>query len=616
MANRTGAKLVRIEDAFLRSLYPGRSGEPPLGLMIDHSGCYYDARQPSDLETLLKTHPLDDAYLLMRARDGLDRLRAAHLSKYAAIDPGLSVPASDYVLVIDQTRGDASIRFGGADATRFRDMLAAARREHPQARILIKTHPETRNGYRPGHFGPGDLDDRTGMLTDPVSPWTLMDGAIAVYTVTSGFGFEAILAGRRPCVFGQPFYAGWGLSEDRFPITRRQRELTRAQLFAGALLLAPTWFNPYSGQVGAFEEALGWLEANVFTWRADRRGYVATGMRLWKRRSLQNAFGRYRRLRFVGAKRAVTLAQRMDRPLLSWAGKTTPALVHQAHAAGVKLYRVEDGFLRSRGLGAALIPALSLVTDLSGIYYDPSGPSDLETLIARRAKLSDSEKRRASDVQQKILRARLNKYNLLAEAPPELPEGRRILVPGQVADDASILTGTDQVRTNRDLLQAARDSNPGAVILYKPHPDVEAGLRTGKVDAHDLADLVLTHTDPAAVLEQVDEVWTMTSLLGFEALLRGKAVTCLGMPFYAGWGLTRDFGPTPARRAIQVPLEGLIHAALIDYPRYFDPVTQAPCPVEIAIDRLAQGNLPVPGYFNRLTAKLQGFLASHSWLWR
>ena len=47
----------------------------------------------------------------------------------------------------------------------------------------------------------------------------LMEGAVAVYTVSSQLGFEAILAGHRPQVFGQPFYAGWGLSEDRNPVT-------------------------------------------------------------------------------------------------------------------------------------------------------------------------------------------------------------------------------------------------------------------------------------------------------------------------------------------------------------------------------------------------------------
>ena len=154
------------------------------------------------------------------------------------------------------------------------------------------------------------------------------------------------------------------------------------------------------------------------------------------------------------------------------------------------------------------------------------------------------------------------------------------------------------------------------MIIYKPHPDVEAGLRRGTVKAEGLADLVASGADPAALLEQVDEVWTMTSLLGFEALLRGRAVTVLGAPFYAGWGLTTDLGEIPQRRSARPALAGLVHAALIDYPRYLDPVTGLPCPVEVAVERLSSGQIPHPGLANRTLSKLQGLFATYAHLWR
>jgi capsular polysaccharide export protein len=172
------------------------------------------------------------------------------------------------------------------------------------------------------------------------------------------------------------------------------------------------------------------------------------------------------------------------------------------------------------------------------------------------------------------------------------------------------------VRTNLALLQAVRAANPDAVILYKPHPDVEAGLRPGAIDAAGLADMILSRADPAALLDQVQEVWTMTSLLGFEALVRGLPVTCLGVPFYAGWGLTRDLGAVPDRRTARPDLAQLVHAALIAYPRYWDPVSRRACPVEVALDRLSGGQIPHPGRANRLLAKLQGRFASMAHLWR
>ena len=108
----------------------------------------------------------------------------------------------------------------------------------------------------------------------------------------------------------------------------------------------------------------------------------------------------------------------------------------------------------------------------------------------------------------------------------------------------------------------------------------------------------------------------MTSLLGFEALLRGKPVTVTGAPFYAGWGLTRDLGWVPNRRQARPDIVHLAHAALIGYPRYFDPVSRRPCPPEVVVERLAHGPLPHPGLGNRTLAKLQGLFAAQAHLWR
>ena len=607
MATRSGAALVRVEDAFLRSLGPGRDGEPPLGLVIDHQGIHFDASGPSDLETLLATHPLDDTVLMDRARGCIARLQEAHLSKYNRFDPAAPCPDPGYVLVIDQTRGDASVRLGGADANSFREMLYHAADENPGTRILIKTHPETAAGYRGGYFSSDDQTDRVRLFSDAVSPWALLDGAVAVYTVSSQLGFEAIFAGHKPQVFGQPFYAGWGLTEDRHPVrlARRGRSLSRAQLFAGAMILYPVWYDPADDRLCSLEEAIALLEARVRGWREDRHGWAGYGMRLWKRKPLQRFFGTHRRMRFPGPGQSAG-----ERHAMVWAG--------QADQAPEGAVRIEDGFLRSRGLGAELVPPLSLVCDDLGIYYDPTRESRLEHLVAARADLRPDQAARARALIRRLTGAGLTKYNLGGDAPA-LPGGRRILVPGQVEDDASIRLGAGAVNTNLALLRTTREANPEATVLYKPHPDVEAGLREGHIDPaalDGLADMVLDHTDPAALLGAVDEVWTMTSLLGFEALLRGVKVTTTGAPFYAGWGLTRDRGQIPARRKARPPLEGLVHAVLIDYPRYYDPVSGAPCPVETVLKRLSTGAVPHPGAANRLLAKLQGVFASYSWIWR
>ena len=245
VAERTGAPVLRVEDAFLRSVLPGRAGGGPgIGLLLDRRGVHFDPSVPSELEHLLATDPLDDTALLNRARDGIARLREGHLTKYTGVDPALPVPEPGYVLVIDQTEGDASVSANAMGRNDFLEMLFLAREAHPAAAIVVKAHPETALGARAGHLSPEDLPDNALWLDAPVSPWALLEGAVAVYTVSSQLGFEAILAGHRPVVMGQPFYAGWGLTDDRRPLDRRQRKLTRAQLFAGAMILAPTWYDP------------------------------------------------------------------------------------------------------------------------------------------------------------------------------------------------------------------------------------------------------------------------------------------------------------------------------------------------------------------------------------
>ena len=606
IAAKRGVAIVRIEDSFLRSLHPGRRGEPGLGLQIDSSGVHFDGRQPSDLETLLAKHPLDDTALLDRARDCITRLKEAHLTKYAAVDPAIEAPAPGYVLVVDQVRDDASVRASGADAARFREMLVMAQEENPGSRVLIKSHPETPAGYRAGYYSDADCNDRISLMTAPISPWTLLEGAVGVYTVSSQLGFEAILADHKPRIFGQPFYAGWGLTQDEDAPQRRNRSLTRAQLFAAAMILYPKWYDPCRDALCPLEDVITHLESEARAWREDRHGWVASGMRLWKRGHLQTFFGHVQRVDFRNDPSvAQTVAAAKGRPHMCWANK----------AGDTQAVRVEDGFLRSRGLGAELVPPLSLVADRTGIYYDPSGPSDLEELISQRANLRPAQEQRAERLIAALLASGISKYNLGGDLP-DLPEGRKILVPGQVEDDASILLGAGDVRTNRALLEAVRDANPDAIIIYKPHPDVESGLRDGATDASGLADVIAHRADPIALIAHVDELWTMTSLMGFEALLRGTKIHTFGAPFYAGWGLTLDHGPVPDRRRARPGLAGLVHAALIDYPRYRDPISGRPCPPEVVIERLRDGSLPKAGAANRILSKLQGLLASRAHIWR
>ncbi|MEL6169298.1 MAG: capsular polysaccharide biosynthesis protein [Pseudomonadota bacterium] len=605
VAHLRGAPVLSVEDAFLRSLHPGRAGEPPLGLLLDRSGVHFDPDRPSDLETCLATHPLDDPQLLDRAEAGMTRMITAHLSKYSATDPDLPLPDPGYVLVIDQTVGDASVRASRGDKAAFEAMLACARREHPKRRIVLKAHPETVSGQRAGH-----LDRAAGVevLTTPVAPGPIMARAHAIYTYSSGLGFEAVLHGLRPVVFGQPFYAGWGLTDDRGALlARRTRTLNRSQLFAAAMIIFPTWYDPYRDALCEFETVLDTLDAQARAWRADRQGYVSTELSRWKHRHMRATFGGSGKFEIISDPvRAAERAEETGKPLLVWAGRA------QAVPPAPRVMRVEDGFLRSNGLGARLVPPASLAVDDMGIYYDPGQPSRLEHLIAASPRLLPAEIARSARLRAMIVAAGLSKYNIGQSTGTE----GAILVPGQVEDDASIQFGAGDVATNEALLKAVRTANPDARIVYKPHPDVEAGLRQGALPEDRIlrfADAVARNADPIALLATTTEVWTITSLLGFEALLRGIPVTTIGAPFYAGWGLTRDFGKVPERRTARPSLDALVHAVLIDYPRYHDPVTNLPCPPEVIVERLAAGAAGARSPIQIALGRIQALIPNH---WR
>lgn len=336
--------------------------------------------------------------------------------------------------------------------------------------------------------------------------------------------------------------------------------------------------------------------------------YVVAGVMRWNRRTVARLLagpnGLPPMVGDVGA--GLDLARRRGATLVAWASRLTDEHEAKADAAGVRLVRIEDGFLRSVGLGAGLAAGLSYALDASGMHYDAGRPSDLETLL-ETADVATEERARGAALLDLIRAARISKYNLNARAGGEdlgarwagarrARPGPVVLVPGQVAEDASIRATlsatvdlTAGLRINEALLRAVRARNPDAVIVYKPHPDVAAGLRPGGVPeevAQELADLVVADAPILGLIDAVDRVETLASLTGFEALIRGKPVTVHGLPFYAGWGLTDDTTRC-SRRTRRRTLDELAYLALAVYTRHLDPMRYEPCTAEVLIDGLA-----------------------------
>lgn len=256
-----------------------------------------------------------------------------------------------------------------------------------------------------------------------------------------------------------------------------------------------------------------------------------------------------------------------------------------------KLMRMEDGFIHSLGLGSDLTPPCSQVIDRSGIYFDAKNANDLSKLLNDYDFDADILKR-AANLRQLIVATGITKYNLGRKAPVwrAQPKQRMILVIGQVADDASVKLGTTGEMNNIDaLLARVWAENSDAFIVYKPHPDVLSGNRKGLVAAKNYCHIVDSEADIISLIERVDEVHTLSSLAGFDALLRGKRVVTYGLPFYAGWGLTADKISSIPHRSRQISLDVLVAASLILYPLYYDWDLKQFTSPEVIVNKLAKG---------------------------
>jgi capsular polysaccharide export protein len=420
-----------------------------------------------------------------------------------------------------------------------------------------------------------DSAGRRVFIAQPeADPWHLVSGAAEV-VVRGGdeLALVAALAGVPVrCTGDGPFKILEGGGRPQLREAFRSHVLSRC-------------IDPFTGAPIDFAEA---VELCGF-WRrlidSNRDIGAAVGFALWKRKTVAPLLWGGKAVPFAGT----VPDPKPDDHIAVWKARTGSRNLARLAASGAQLIEVEDGFIRSAGLGAECIPPLSIVVDRSGIYFDPGRASDLEKLL-EDGEFTPELIERAGRLRALIVQKGISKYEVGAGPLDRRESGKcMLLVVGQVEDDRAVVGGGGP-DTNIGLLERVRAENPQAHLIYKPHPDVDAGHRKGAIAADRclaLADEIAPAAPIASLIDLVDEVHVNTSLAGFEALLRGKPVTTYGVPFYAGWGLTRDLGSVPSRRTRRRTVDELVAAALLLYPRYLDPVTRLPCPPEVLVRRLA-----------------------------
>lgn len=470
-------------------------------------------------------------------------------------------------------------------------MLEAALETYPDSQIIVKEHPEVALGRKRGYLGEFLVSGsyaRVRRLQDDVHIVPLIQRAEAVFVVTSQVGFEALLHGKTVHTFGMPFYAGWGLTKDDLLSPSRRHPVPLEQLAFAALVRYTRYVQPHTGKRCEVEDAIEHFALQRRMRQQFPLRLHAVGFSRWKRQILRDFLQGHHVIFHQGLATVPHGAT-----VVRWGRK------HDSAArADLSIITVEDGFLRSVGLGAQLVRPVSWVFDGSGIYYDATTESDIERLL-RETEFDAGTLMRAAHLRKSIVHAGLTKYNV-GSGSWSRPTGVRdvILVVGQVEADASLRFGAPGIRTNRELLEAVRAEAPDAYILYKPHPDVMTGLRGDRNAEKALATLcdeLVSDYPMDQLISAVDRVHVLTSLAGFEALLRGKPVTAHGAPFYAGWGLTADRCEFP-RRGRRLSLDMLVAGAMILYPRYVlrDARNGFATP-EQAVDHMLAWRAEVPG---------------------
>jgi capsular polysaccharide export protein len=257
LASKHKTSFILLEDGFIRSLGLGVNGSPSFSLVKDDVGIYYDATASSKLENILNSYDFSaDKKLMNDAKEAIALIKKHHISKYNnALDISKEMALKYHlqeeqkrVLVIAQTAGDASLKYGMLKNFSTDEIIESAINENRDSKVYIKIHPDVLSGKKKSDINIEKFRDKCTIITENINPISLLKNFSKIYTKTSGMGFEALLVGCECVCYGMPFYAGWGITDDRTVCKRRKRELSVEEIFAGAYILYTSYTNPYTKQ--------------------------------------------------------------------------------------------------------------------------------------------------------------------------------------------------------------------------------------------------------------------------------------------------------------------------------------------------------------------------------
>lgn len=266
-----GKKVLFVESGFIYSLDIALLDGRGISIVLDDRTQYYDATRISRLQLLLEHGPELTDEQSDRSIRAMALIRQGRVSKYNhAPDIPLQIGRAgrSKLLLVDQRFGDRSVTCGCANTETFKQMLldAAARRE--LCDIIIKRHPDAIRGGKSSYFSNERLDSWLGsdrshihLIDYDINPHSLIDVIDEVYVATSGMGFEALMAGKIVHCYGAPFYAGWGVTDDKLSLPERTRYRSIGDIFHFSHIVCSRYYNPDLGKVIDIEDAIQYIIA-------------------------------------------------------------------------------------------------------------------------------------------------------------------------------------------------------------------------------------------------------------------------------------------------------------------------------------------------------------------
>ena len=602
LAKEYSVPYLALEDGFISWLnHPTQSkASDRLSYIVDSKGIYYDSSKPSGLDDCINNPSCIDE---SRVQKLIGQLTHLGVSKYnqprQRFPKWLNILAESselkMLLLVDQTYGDASISYAGGSSKSFTDMLSWAvekLKADSTYSLVIKTHPDVLLGKKKGYLTStindtllNQFKNRIHLLTTDVSPKELISVCSEVATVSSQLGFESLLYQKPVTCFAWPFYAGRGLTTDKCgtPLTYSRESISLSRLVQAALIDYPTYLDPETQEICNIEVVVNYLQAHFVARNIYAESLVVPNVSLWKRSFIPEFISR------SAGSLAFDSKVSPKKTELIW-GMKSSVLPKGSHS----IFRMEDGFIRSVGLGADLRRPSSLVLDDEGIYYNGKQASRLETLL-NNCNLTEYDLQRATNLKERLIDSAVTKYNVDTASDTsgfreKAGQKEIILVTGQFQQDLSMEFGAVDIKDNLSLLKVVRSEFPKAYIIFKEHPDVYSGVRPGRLNDKDVmnyADEYLTDTSLLSLFMVVDRVCTICSLSGFEALCRGVKVNTYGLPFYGGWGLTSDRHEFPRRKKLR-SIEELAFISLVLYARYINWNTRKLTTPEYIISAISQ----------------------------